>query len=346
MALPPKTITALNPAAALTGAEPVETVQAGVSVQTTTQDIADLSGGITQLAGDVTTPAGGGLQVSTISAGAVTSAKLANGAATTLKIADDNVTFAKLQNATGQALVGATAAGDFQEIGVGAGLAFNGTDLEATGAVASAVEVQDEGIVIDAAAAILNFTGAGVTATQTAPGEVDVNIPGGGGGGALTLVSTQAIGGTAGASWTGIAAAGEDLIVVVRGRTAEAVAASACTLRLNNDSGANYNRLRMGTTNGSTVTTNALAGETGVNFIMPGASETAGKAGAAEITVFDYKGTTFNKTTLVDEGYYSTSLNMRATQWANTAAVNRVDVVVVAGSNFAAGSTASLYIRT
>jgi hypothetical protein len=42
-------------------------------------------------------------------------------------------------------------------------------------------EVQDEGVTVDPATQILNFTGAGVTATQTAAGEVQVDIPGGGG---------------------------------------------------------------------------------------------------------------------------------------------------------------------
>jgi len=43
-------------------------------------------------------------------------------------------------------------------------------------------EVQDEGILVDPATQIFNFTGAGVTATQTVAGEVQVNIPGAGGG--------------------------------------------------------------------------------------------------------------------------------------------------------------------
>lgn len=45
------------------------------------------------------------------------------------------------------------------------------------------VAVQDEGFAIETETSILNFTGAGVTATQTSPGIVEVNIPGGGGGG-------------------------------------------------------------------------------------------------------------------------------------------------------------------
>lgn len=44
---------------------------------------------------------------------------------------------------------------------------------------AGAVTVQDEGITIETALAILNFTGTGVVATQTVAGEVQVDIPGG-----------------------------------------------------------------------------------------------------------------------------------------------------------------------
>jgi len=43
-------------------------------------------------------------------------------------------------------------------------------------------EVQDEGVTVDPATQIFNFTGAGVTATQTVAGEVKIDIPGGGGG--------------------------------------------------------------------------------------------------------------------------------------------------------------------
>lgn len=46
----------------------------------------------------------------------------------------------------------------------------------------SALEIEDEGVSEDAAVVKINFTGAGVTATQTAPGEVEVAVAGGGGG--------------------------------------------------------------------------------------------------------------------------------------------------------------------
>ena len=50
-------------------------------------------------------------------------------------------------------------------------------------------EIQDEGIQVDPSAQIINFTGAGVTATQAAPGEVQVDIPGGGGGDHAALLN-------------------------------------------------------------------------------------------------------------------------------------------------------------
>lgn len=43
----------------------------------------------------------------------------------------------------------------------------------------SALEVEDEGVSVDPDVSVMDFVGAGVTATQTAPGEVEINIPGG-----------------------------------------------------------------------------------------------------------------------------------------------------------------------
>lgn len=48
--------------------------------------------------------------------------------------------------------------------------------------IISPLEVQDEGVPVDSSVIVINFVGAGVTASQTGPGEVEVNIPGGGGG--------------------------------------------------------------------------------------------------------------------------------------------------------------------
>ena len=73
----------------------------------------------------------------------------------------------------------------------------NTNTIEATGATGSfvnfaggggsALTVQDEGSTLTSAATSLNFTGAGVTATNTG-GAVTIDIPGGGGGGSTSPI--------------------------------------------------------------------------------------------------------------------------------------------------------------
>jgi hypothetical protein len=67
----------------------------------------------------------------------------------------------------------------------------NGTladPLVAIGGEGGAIAVEDEGVEVTPVATTLNFTGAGVTASLTSPGVVEVNVPGGGGGGTLVAL--------------------------------------------------------------------------------------------------------------------------------------------------------------
>lgn len=67
----------------------------------------------------------------------VTSGKLATDAVLTAKVADANITFAKIQDASGASKLlgrGDSGGGDFQEITLGAGLTMSGTELSASGA--------------------------------------------------------------------------------------------------------------------------------------------------------------------------------------------------------------------
>jgi hypothetical protein len=60
----------------------------------------------------------------------------------------------------------------------------NGTPadpLSAVGGGGGAISVEEEGVEVTPVATTLNFTGAGVTASMTSPGVVEVNVPGGGG---------------------------------------------------------------------------------------------------------------------------------------------------------------------
>lgn len=110
----------------------------------------------------------------------------------------DLVALATLQGPAGPAGVDGTdgvdgapgapgAPGVVQSIVAGTNVTVDSTDpanpiVSATGGGA-ALEVQEEGVAVDSAVETINFTGAGVTATQTAAGVVQVDIPGGGGGG-------------------------------------------------------------------------------------------------------------------------------------------------------------------
>lgn len=52
---------------------------------------------------------------------------------------------------------------------------------DGSGGGGSPLSIEDEGILVDANTTLINFIGAGVTATPAAPGSVDVTIPGAGG---------------------------------------------------------------------------------------------------------------------------------------------------------------------
>ena len=69
-----------------------------------------------------------------------------------------------------------------------------GDPLSAIGAGGGAIVVQDEGDEVTPVATTLNFTGAGVTASLTSPGVVEVNVPGGGSGGVGTLQEVTDLG--------------------------------------------------------------------------------------------------------------------------------------------------------
>lgn len=90
-------------------------------------------------------------------------------------------------------------------------------DIPAAGGGGS-LEIEDEGVSVETGVTKINFTGAGVTATSPAAGEVDVDIPGGGGG--WTLISTTTIAApAANIDFTGLGAY-SDLLLIARGLTA------------------------------------------------------------------------------------------------------------------------------
>jgi hypothetical protein len=82
--------------------------------------------------------------------------------------------------ALGQLIDGA-ASFTFSAVNEALFLKSNGQDwliVNAGSSTGSALEIQDEGVTIETNTNLINFVGAGVMATPTAPGEVEVNIPG------------------------------------------------------------------------------------------------------------------------------------------------------------------------
>jgi hypothetical protein len=62
------------------------------------------------------------------------------------------------------------------------------------------LRTQEEGADVSTNTTTLNFTGAGVTASLTSPGVVEVNVPGGGGGGVTSVTGTAPIASSGGAT--------------------------------------------------------------------------------------------------------------------------------------------------
>jgi hypothetical protein len=173
---------------------------------------------------------------------------------------------------------------------------------------------------------------------------------GGGGGGSLELIEEQTPSGVTTVTFTAIAATWRDLLIVVRARSSTAAVSATVSVQFNNDTAANYDRQRLGGNNGSTAASAAVAQTSIPIGTCPAGTATANHAGAIDCTVYNYRGTTFEKVTLSHEGYGTT--NTAAGQfvdvfygaWRSTSAITEIDVILSAG-NYDAGSVVSLYGR-
>jgi hypothetical protein len=175
---------------------------------------------------------------------------------------------------------------------------------------------------------------------------------GGGGSGAEVLISEQSPVATNTVSFTSIPATYRDLRVVVRGRGTVAAISTSVLMQFNGDTGTNYERDRMGTTNGSSVNASASASnfaETSIPLgTFPGSTASTSITASADCRIFDYRGTTFFKhAQSIVSGRAGTTqatwgVNIFGGNWESTAAINRVDVFTSTG-NFETGSVVSLY---
>lgn len=170
--------------------------------------------------------------------------------------------------------------------------------------------------------------------------------------GALVLLEDKLL--TAAAAsfdFTGIPATYRHLLLIVNGRGSVAAGSTLLQLTLNGDGAANYDGQRLV---GIDITPSASA-QAAATFVnvgdLAGATLPAGISGHTTLTLYDYAGTTFQKTLTGSAGvrFGVAAADMVLTNfmgaWRSTAAVTRVTIAPAAG-NFIAGSRATLYALT
>ena len=145
-----------------------------------------------------------------------------------------------------------------------------------------------------------------------------------------TLTST-----TETVSFQSIASSYRDLVVVVAGTTSNI---TNTIIRLNNDSGTNYSYVdAVGNGSAGSSASSSSTSEPEVGRMSTSLSNVIAH-------IMDYSATDKHKTILGRGNSNGDLTKMSATRWANTAAVNRVDVISrPTGRPFSIGTTFSLW---
>lgn len=161
-------------------------------------------------------------------------------------------------------------------------------------------------------------------------------------------------GAQASVTFSSIPATFRDLIVRVRAGPCGTASGTVFTqFQFNGDTGANYDSItyQTGTTSPSGGNFNfEQIAQTSANFgNLVGTSSPANVANYAEATIYDYRGTTFQKAfkslccqklgTSSGDVYTMTGSGF----WRSTAAITEIDIILSASGTFANGSVVSLY---
>ena len=167
--------------------------------------------------------------------------------------------------------------------------------------------------------------------------------------GAATVISRTVVGagGAANVDLTAIPATYENLEVMIIARDDAAITNHTLLVRLNNDSGANYNWQRMGSFDGNNGNNAEGVGQTSATVgEVTGSTAPAGAATTTRLMLPGYARTVFNKTILsLSGGRYgaaSSLIYQFVSEWASTAAVNRITITPLSGS-FIEGTVVTLY---
>lgn len=198
--------------------------------------------------------------------------------------------------------------------------------------------------------AVSLVAGTNVTITDNSPsaGQITIAASGSGGGGDLVKLSEVVTSGSqASVTFSSFPSSYRDLIIVVRGRGTASQYDDAIVLQFNGDSGSNYDYIQafLATSYGNS----SHQGQTSLFTVqLPSATATANFAGACEITVADYKGTTFYKSVYaIGHDWWSSQHDrgmVTAGRWQNTSAITSILVAWGAG-NFVDNSVVTLYGR-
>lgn len=189
-----------------------------------------------------------------------------------------------------------------------------------------------------------------LTANNVATDGIDWETPGSAAGmvqiGQVT-VSTA----TATITFAAISASYTNLKMTIMGRESAAIDQGDIYMQFNGDTAANYFREFVGANN-----TNASNGDQSgvakaVIATLPGANAPTSAAGAADVMIYSYTGTTFHKNATSAGGWHN-SVGIGGTQWcinvwwlwASTSAVTSILLGLVdAGNNFNVGTQVTLY---
>ena len=135
-----------------------------------------------------------------------------------------------------------------------------------------------------------------------------------------------------------------DLHLVISGRSVLAANATAIYMRLNNDTGSNYSRIRLhgngsGTLNGSS-TDNSLI----MSVFLDGASSTASVFSNSSVYIPNYAGSTqksISTDSVTENNATEAYTTFQAGRWTGTAAIT--SITMLGDANFAQYTSASLY---
>lgn len=175
----------------------------------------------------------------------------------------------------------------------------------------------------------------------------------GGAGGLISLYDSGYLGASAASIDTGangIAGGHFCLVVLIYVRTDRAAAQDNINLRVNADSSGHYDLTRLqaqnATASGGTV--NAATALIGQSMTVPSASATAGEFAVVQVVIPAYDNTTGFKTANVhgsfpDETAANSGVAMFSAQWRSTAAITRMALTPVTGTNLVAGSRMVIY---